>query len=1311
MEAERGAMVSELREEGQHGTRKESIIGEGSDKSKNSRRKQLIGTDGGTKTFGATIDVYTTKPLCSSSQTFLTNGAMKTCGKLFEDLEEFWPFIAHRGEQRGGAGLDSSDSLSLDTEGQRAGEAHFRVQGEGGRLILAGMMLRWGSSLSRDNPDTTGKVLHGRLFLLQRVPAHAWRLDFFASIGAVWGKFITLDDSTSLKKRLDIGRLLISTIAMEFISKVMNVKVNGEPFTIKVMEEEATNGIFSMKSDHLFNMMSDSDNDASESWSVDSEFDNEIMESVQEGGGAKGFRRLLDGKMEDDDVEEDDIETDTESRGELAHTRWKKERQTGKEDQFSVVNDVSINAKGYQEDFADSGEKRNHFQNPGNLDMTPADWVTVPETQPIGQKKQHRRDEDVGPYKHANPIVQDGRGTKIKDQEKENSSTGSRLPQMAQKEPSFWEGFMTESGTEKEWMGRNLKRLSKLRKKKSRSCVSVYRQGRKEERRIKPEKEFKELVRRTWRSTEITGWHEYCLKEKLKETKNVLKVWSRSILPEVDSNIQKCKESIATMDLKAETSALSAEEIKEEVANYFEKVFSEDRWQRPHLDGIAFKMFSEDENSLLLAPFSEEEIKQAVWSCDCSKAPGLDGFNFRFIREMWEEIKDDMMGYVEDFYKHGKLVRGINSSFIVLIPKVINPQKIEEFRPISLIGVMYKVIAKLLANRLCAVVDKIIGESQMAFVGGRQMADSIVIANEIIDEVKRKKKASFAFKVDFEKAYDHVCWEFLQYIMSRMGFKSKWRRWIDECLRTVEVSVLINCSNTKQVKINKGLRQGDPLSPYLFLIVAEGLNGIISSAVNWGLFEGISVGSNEMKWSHIQFADDTILFGKAEEENIWVAKSIMKTFELVSGLKINFGKSQLMGISVSDEWKTKMAHILNCKQGAFPCKFLSLGGRITLLNSVLSNIPVYLMSVHLLPKGVILSLDKIRRNFLWGGEEGKRKTSWVCWDTVCKSKMEDGLGVKELRSFNLALLGKWWSRLASGNDGLLYRIIEGKYGSMDGHWLEWVQENSHKGSSWWRNICKLDHIAQNKRGWLSDGFKLKMGEGNTGKKIESVIWTNGGMANGNVQEQKDRWEWKHDKDGVYAVKTAYNVLSSNNGHGKAWIYKRIWSRLVPTKVSAFAWQAIQDRIPTKINLFRRGIITDPNQVLCGLCGESSEDSNHLFIHCRNTCPVWQKCLQWWGISSVMPNTCHESFEQHHSYFKEPSVRAGWDVVWLAFIWSIWMASNGKIFKNSEYEVNRIFELVQLRAFNWIKGKTNGYSFNMYEWMMEPVLCVKAKRKK
>ncbi|GKV04880.1 hypothetical protein SLEP1_g16977 [Rubroshorea leprosula] len=976
---------------------------------------------------------------------------------------------------------------------------------------------------------------------------------------------------------------------------------------------------------------------------------------------------------------------------------------------------------------------------------------------------------------------------------------------------------------------------------------------------------LKELVRETWKSTVIPGWHGYRFKEKMKETKKVLKEWSKTMVSEMDLTIKNCKETIADIDIKGETAVLNDEdvqlrrssflelwkqqklkesmwrqkarttwikdgdantkffhrcvkgrrrrndivslqvgdkhmehvqEIKEGVANYFDMLFFEDRWQRPHLDGIDFKKISAEDNSFLLAPFNEEEVKRAVWSCGCSKAPGPDGFNFKFIREMWDTIKDDMMGYVEDFHNNGKLVRGANSSFIVLIPKVMNPQKIEEFRPISLIGVMYKVIAKLLANRIGSVLDGIIGENQMAFIKGRQMVDSIVIANETIDEAKRKKKASFLFKIDFEKAYDKVCWEFLDYMMARMGFESKWRRWISECLKTAEASILLNGSTTRQVKINKGLRQGDPLSPYLFLLVAEGLNGIISSAINHGLFDGIDIGSRGLKMSHLQFADDSILFGKAVEDNIWAAKSIMRIFELVSGLKINFRKSQLIGINVSEGWMSKMTHILNCKQGELPCRYLgvpiggsgkkismwkpliesfekklsnwksrllSLGGRITLLNAVLSSLPVYTMSVHLLPKGLILSLDKIRRSFLWGGGGSKRKINWVSWDKVCSSKMKGGLGVKDLRKFNLALLGKWWGRLASGEESLFYKTIQHKYGCLEGRWREWVQADDQRGSLWWRNLCRIDVMDPNSRGWLTGGFKLKLGDGqsvnfwkdvwtgdqslanrfprlylaSTDKDMrisqmgcwreDSWQWTLNwrrslhewekenltemlGLINKYhpFKDQKDSWEWNHNKEGEYSVKTAYDLLSNINDTSSIQMHKRTWSKLIPTKISAFGWQALQNRIPTKLNLYQRGIVHD-NSLKCGLCGDDIEDTNHLFIHCRVAHSVRSKCTKWWRFLTAHPRTCQEDFEQHRPPIKDSSVQAGWDVVWFSTLWSLWLARNRKIFKNQAYEEDRIFELVQLRAFSWIKSRSIGYSFNFYEWLVEPVLCLKAKR--
>ncbi|GLT51152.1 hypothetical protein SLA2020_245820 [Shorea laevis] len=196
-----------------------------------------------------------------------------------------------------------------------------------------------------------------------------------------------------------------------------------------------------------------------------------------------------------------------------------------------------------------------------------------------------------------------------------------------------------------------------------------------------------------------------------------------------------------------------------------------------------------------------------------------------------------MIQFVEEFQKNGKLVKGANASFVVLIPKKENPVKIEDYRPISLISCMYKVIAKLLANRLRRVMDGIIGMEQSAFIGGRQLMDGVVVANETMDEVKKKRSRCIIFKADFEKAYDKVCWDFLLYMLEKMGFCKTWRNWILECLKTNSVSVLVNGSPTKEFSMSRGLRQGDPLSPFLFLIVAEGLNGIIRSAIDLKLFQ------------------------------------------------------------------------------------------------------------------------------------------------------------------------------------------------------------------------------------------------------------------------------------------------------------------------------------------------------------------------------------------------------------------------------------------------------------------------------------------
>ena len=197
----------------------------------------------------------------------------------------------------------------------------------------------------------------------------------------------------------------------------------------------------------------------------------------------------------------------------------------------------------------------------------------------------------------------------------------------------------------------------------------------------------------------------------------------------------------------------------------------------------------------------------------------------------------------------------------------------------------------------------IIHERQSAFIQGRHMLHSMMIANEVIDEAKRGQKPYLMFKMDYEKAYDSVCWEFLIYMLKRMGFCSKWIQWMEGCLKSASVSVLVNGSPSAQFLPQRGLKQGDPLSPLLFNIVAEALSGIMSQALKKGLFRGFLCGKNKVEVSLLQYADDTIFFGEASMDNVRAIKAMLRAFELVLGLKINFAKSGFGAFGLSDLWK------------------------------------------------------------------------------------------------------------------------------------------------------------------------------------------------------------------------------------------------------------------------------------------------------------------------------------------------------------------------------------------------------------------------
>ena len=197
-------------------------------------------------------------------------------------------------------------------------------------------------------------------------------------------------------------------------------------------------------------------------------------------------------------------------------------------------------------------------------------------------------------------------------------------------------------------------------------------------------------------------------------------------------------------------------EVKEEVRRFFSKRFPEADFDRPTLDGIPFNTIDFQQNAMLVKRFQEEEIRRVVWSCGSDKISGQDGLNFKFIKHFWDVIKPDFLRFFDEFHVNGVFSRGLNASFIALIPKVADPQELDEYRPISLIGCTYKILAKVLANRLKKVMHSIINERQTTFIEGRHMLHSVLIANEVVDEAKRGLKSCMIFKVDYEKAYDSV---------------------------------------------------------------------------------------------------------------------------------------------------------------------------------------------------------------------------------------------------------------------------------------------------------------------------------------------------------------------------------------------------------------------------------------------------------------------------------------------------------------------------------------------------------------------------
>ncbi|KAJ9675647.1 hypothetical protein PVL29_024530 [Vitis rotundifolia] len=479
--------------------------------------------------------------------------------------------------------------------------------------------------------------------------------------------------------------------------------------------------------------------------------------------------------------------------------------------------------------------------------------------------------------------------------------------------------------------------------------------------------------------------------------------------------------------------------IREGIANAFRLLLSNPGDWCPSVSELQFETLESLDASALEIPFTEDEVFNALLGCNGDKAPGPDGFSMAF----WQF----------EFYDNGKFVKTLIATFMVLIPKKARVEDLGDYRPISLVGSLYKWLAKVLANRLKKVVGKVVSKAQGAFVEGRQILDAMLIANEAIDSTLKNNERGILCKLDIEKAYDTVDWAFILTVMQKMGFGEKWIRWIRWCISTASFSILINGTPTGFFQSSRGLRQGDPLSPYLFVIAMEVFSVFLKRAVEGGFLSGCRVKGRREEGvliSHLLFVDDTLVFCNPSQDHLTYLSWLLMWFEAVSGLRINLEKSELIPVGRVENMDD-LAWDFGYRVGSLPTtylgmplgapfksitvwdgveerfrrrlflwkrQYLSKGGRATLIRSMLSNLPIYLMSLLCLPSSVRRRLEKIQRDFLWGGGNLERKPHLVRWELVCLSKKKRGLGVKCLSSFNKALLAKWNWRFANEREAL-----------------------------------------------------------------------------------------------------------------------------------------------------------------------------------------------------------------------------------------------------------------------------------------------------
>ncbi|GJV81463.1 RNA-directed DNA polymerase, eukaryota, reverse transcriptase zinc-binding domain protein [Tanacetum coccineum] len=767
-------------------------------------------------------------------------------------------------------------------------------------------------------------------------------------------------------------------------------------------------------------------------------------------------------------------------------------------------------------------------------------------------------------------------------------------------------------------------------------------------------------------------------------------------------------------------------------------------------DSLFVKKLPVSEALNLVRSVSNEEIKLALFDIDGNKAPGPDGFSSQFFKESWSIVGDEMCNAVRDFFSNGKLLKEVNSTVISLVPKVASPSKVSDYRPIACCNVVYKVISKVICNRLKGVLGLLVDDNQSAFIPSRQISDNIMLSQELMRNYHRNRgPAKCAFKIDIEKAYDTVEWDFLSCCLKHFGFPELLVKWIMSCISSTSFTVNVNGDHVGFFKGMRGLRQGDPLSPYLFTLVMEVFNLVLKREIDKNPSFRFHWQCSELKLTHLCFADDLLLFCNGDSSSVTVLKNALSEFGGLSGLLPNFSKCTVFFGNVREVTRLRILNIMPFREGSLPVRYLgvpliskrlyikdcqllidkarkrlldwknkslSFAGRLQLLMSVVSSMQVYWASVFILPSAIAIEIEKLMRDFLWNYGVFKRGKAKVNWNSVCKPKVEGGLGIKSLDSWNKALMSKHIWNIITQKESLWVRWIntyrlKGRsfWDVPDKNGACWAWKNllrhrwtfrSHifhkigdgmNSSLWfdnWHAICPLSDFVS-KRKIFASGLPLSCKVAdviNNGAWVWPEVLTNSFDALSIipppllVQGKPDVVKWRSKNGRLYdfSVSAVWDDIRKSNPL-VPWA-KLVWfSQCIP-RHSFILWLAILGRLKTHDSMRNWDKV---DNLVCVFCGKVPDNHNHLFFECNFPKAVW-------GRLKDMVKLDHVPFRWSDILkflLNRPINKSIWSIlqrlVLGACVYIIWQERNFRTFQSCSRSLddvcNLIIDVVRLRV--------------------------------